>query len=102
MRLLTFLIVLGICGYAAMRGWEVVGFAAAVEQTRGEAADSLLRWRDGPGISGAAINAALSGMPFETSPADAERRADTLGMLLAVRPLSSTDWLSLAGVRVAS
>ena len=102
MRLLTILIVLVTCGYAAMRGWEVVGFAVAVEQTRGDAADSFLGWRDVPGISGAAINAALSRMPFETSPADAERRADTLGMLLAVRPLSSSDWLSLAGVRVAS
>jgi hypothetical protein len=101
MRLLTILIILVTCGYAAMRGREVVGFAVAEEQTRSDAADSFLRWRDVPGISGAAINAALSRMPFETSSADAERRADTLGMLLAVRPLSSSDWLSLAGVRVA-
>jgi hypothetical protein len=101
MRLLTILIILVTCGYAAMRGREVVGFAVAEEQTRSDAADSFLGWRDVPGISGAAINAALSRMPFETSSADAERRADTLGMLLAVRPLSSSDWLSLAGVRVA-
>jgi hypothetical protein len=102
MRLLTLFIVLGICGYTAMRGGQVVRFAVALEQTRGDADDSFLRWRDVPGISSAAINAALSRMPFETSVADAERRADTLGMLLTVRPLSSADWLSLAGVRVAS
>jgi hypothetical protein len=102
MRLLTILIVVGTCGYAAIFGWEIVGFAIAVEQTRGDVVDTLLGWRDVPGISGAAIEAALSRIPFESGPADAQRRADPSAMLLAVRPLSSTDWLSLAGLRVAS
>jgi hypothetical protein len=103
MRLLTILIILVTCGYAAMRGYQIVGFAAAWHQrTRGEAVDGLLRWRAVPGIAGTALKASLMQMPFEASPDATHTRSEVLVQLLAVRPLSSTEWLSLAGSRVAS
>jgi hypothetical protein len=102
-----------------MRGWEVVAFTVALGKPSDDPAKSLLGWRDVPGISAAAIKAALEWMPDEATPdevtsdsdkvtsgkatlTDAQNRAKALAMLLAVRPLSSSDWLSLAGVRVAT
>ena len=104
MRLLTALVVLGACGFAIIRGWDVVGFAKAQVQHHSDVAQPtpVRSWIDTPGLTGAALKASLAQMAPGTSVDDARKRADILAMLLAVRPLSPSDWLSLAGARLVT
>lgn len=101
-RLLTIFVVVGACTYTAMRGYEVVEFSVALERRGSDEGEHILRWRNVPGVSGAAIEESLKRIPFGMGSANAQNRADELTSLLGVRPLSSTDWLSLAGVQVAA
>ena len=104
MRLLTALSVLLLCAFAAFRGWEVTGFAAA-EANPGSAqgaADAFAAWHDAPGIASAAREAALHRIARGRSALDNRNRIRALDQLLAVRTLSSTEWLALAGARVVT
>lgn len=102
MRYLTILAIVAICAYAIQGGSDIVGVAAQRQQTDADQVDHLLEWRKTPGVAGTAIKAALQQMPFTTDRPEAQQRAEMLGWLLAVRPLSATDWLSLAGARVTA
>ena len=102
-RLLTALVVIILCATAATRGVDVVRFSlaragAATPQARIEAVQP---WVAAPGLAGEALAVSLA----TASPADpdaARQRAEALGALLAVRPLASSSWLSLAGARLVA
>jgi hypothetical protein len=94
LRLLTTLLVLGLCGFAVSRGWSVVRFAEA----RSSGGDAVRAWIGAPGLTTAALRASL-GRAFAAGDVGMVRqRADDLAALIAVRPLSATSWLSLAGM----
>src|SRR5689334_3883267 len=100
MRLLTTLVIVGLCGFALLRGWQVATFAvaqASAPSTVAAKAADLLEWQDVPGVANRAIKASLALTASVASPIEAQRRADGLARLLALRPLASGDWLSLAG-----
>jgi len=62
-------------------------------------ADALRHWTSVPGLAGEALEASLAEV---ADPADidaARKRGEALNAVLSVRPLSSTNWLSLAGAR---
>ena len=104
MRLLTSLSVLLLCAFAAFRGWEVTGFAAA-EANPGPvqgAADAFAAWHDVPGIAGAAREDSLHRIVPGRNTPDNRNHIRALDQLLALRPLSSTEWLALAGARVVT
>lgn len=100
-RLVTMFCVLAICGFAMARGWQVASFAAAEPELRRAKAGSeaFLTWRDVPGVSAAALTDAMLASPGRAT--DAGDRNARLAEILAAKPLSSFDWLALAGTRAA-
>jgi O-antigen ligase len=109
---LTALIVLVLCGYAAMQGWDLALSAMRardVDETRpgspsgttpgtGETARSWL------GISGfgrSAFDLPLARIA-SIDPEAGRRRAAEVSAVVAARPLSSQAWLSLAVVRLVA
>jgi hypothetical protein len=104
MRLLTVLCVVGLCAFAAVRGWSIVQFAEARAQAlaRQIPTDAVRSWVGARGLTSAALQASLTRIPAATDQDAPRKRADDLAALLAVRPLSSTDWLSLAGMQLVA
>lgn len=101
-RMLTALAVIGLCGFTAVRGWSIVQFVAVRGSAQANGGDAARAWMNAPGLAGAARTAAI---PQATDPRDIEavrRRAEGLAAVLEVHPLSSADWLSLAGLRLVA
>lgn len=103
-RSVTSLIIVALCGFAAWHGWQIADFAATrMRILAGKApATSAQRWVGVPGLTGAALDSELTRLGPVRAAADARQRAALLAELLAVRPLSSFDWLSFAGMRLAA
>jgi hypothetical protein len=99
-RLLTALAVIGLCGLAIFRGWDIVRFshARAGLASHEHRADAVRRWMATPGLAATALEVPLTD---PVGPMDgARKRGDELTAILSVRPLSSMKWLSLASVRL--
>jgi hypothetical protein len=102
LRWLTSVAIIAVCGFAAIRGWSIAQFAE--QRARISSAASTVggvgRWMGVPGLAGAALETALKQKPAASGIDDAQKRAETLAKSLAVRPLSSKDWLQLAVMRL--
>jgi hypothetical protein len=100
MRVLTALVVLGLCGFAAVRGLLVVNFAAMgpapLDRT------TLGSWTESAGLRDAVLQRVLRRSEAESDPAAIGKRADAMAALLQVRPLSSAYWMDLAGLRLVT
>jgi hypothetical protein len=104
LRYLTAFVVIGLASFAVWHGWSVVRFSlartdAATPERRAEA---VRPWTAVPGLAGEALQASLANIADPNDTQAVRRREETLGALLAVHPLSSTTWLSLAGTRLIS
>lgn len=99
MRLLTAFLVLCLSGFAVFEGCNVISFAEA--RTHVADADAIRKWLGVPGLSSAALEATLTPMRDAPDIDAARRRAEDLGALLAVYPMSGANWLALAGMRLA-
>jgi hypothetical protein len=101
-RTLTALTAISMCAYAMWSGWSIVSFVGARAGLMSH--DSLARavrpWTGSTGLAGAALEAALTDAVAPADVAAVHQRADDLSAILSVRPLSSTTWLSLAGMRL--
>jgi hypothetical protein len=96
-RMLTILLVAGVCAFAVMRGSAIVAFTRA--QAAGRIDDG---WRDVPGLAAAALREQLQ-RPEKGVVADtAAERAARLARYLAVAPLYPTASLALAGMRAVT
>ena len=97
-RSLTAIVVIGFCGFAVVQGWSILHFSVAIANVassdkRGETAHS---WTGISGVASTALKAELEGT-FDSSDWKASnKRRDDLSALLAVKPVSSIDWLSLS------
>lgn len=101
-RLLTSFAIIGLCGFAAIRGWSIAQFAevrarARVASTEGEV-NGVSRWIGVPGLTDAALETSLAQNASASDIDGIAKRAEGLAAALSVRPLSSTNWLSLAGI----
>ena len=103
-RLLTALAVIGLCGLAVSRGFDVIRFANAKVGVSAyeRRADAVRRWTGVPGVAGAALEVSLTDPVDATTIAGGRRRSDELAAIISVRPLSSMKWLALAGTRVVT
>jgi hypothetical protein len=103
-RLLTVLAILGLCGFGIVRGWSIVRFV----DTRAHFAaheigvEQIRSWEKAPGLRDAALQTSLTKIADMNDAGGARNRADDLNALLSVRPLSSVNWLSLSGMRLAA
>jgi hypothetical protein len=101
-RIFTALTIIAMCVYATWSGWSIVTFARTRTGLSGEQRASEMRlWGDRAGLGGAALEAAVSDPIALSDAAAIGQRANDLAAILSGRPLSSTAWLSLAGVRLA-
>jgi hypothetical protein len=103
-RWLTALGILGLCGFALSRGWEITRFAEARSRlgAHQKQNDAVKRWAAVPGLAEAALAASLARVADTGDIDDARRRAAGLTAILSVHPLSSADWLSLSGMRLVT
>jgi hypothetical protein len=103
-RLLTACAVIGLCAFALVRGVGIAQFAdarahAGAPDARAEA---VRAWIDVPGVAALARQAMLTGGVDPRDSESVRKREAALTAVLAARPLSSEDWLSLAGARLVA
>ncbi len=101
---MTAIAVIGICGFAAARGWSIVHFSlTTMDIVSSENREEAVRaWRTVPGVATAAWQAELTG---KINPPDLEAaisRREGLSAILSIKPLSSFDWLWLSKMQLAT
>jgi hypothetical protein len=103
-RALTAIVVIGLCALAISRGWSMVQFslAKATLASGAQAADRLAGFAGVPGLAVAALEASAKPVDGPSDQRGALKRLDELTALLSLRPMSSTSWLSLAGMRLVT
>ena len=101
---MTAITVIGICGFAAARGWSIVHFSlTTMDIVSSENREEAVRaWRTVPGVATAAWRAELTGKINPPDLKAANSRRDGLSAILSIRPLSSLDWLRLSGMQLAT
>jgi len=97
-RLLTAIALIVICGIAVTQGWGIVRFFLASTnivsaEKRARIADA---WRATSGITSTALNDELADESNQSDIIAAYRRRELLSAILAIKPLSSGDWLTLS------
>jgi O-antigen ligase len=106
---LTILMVLALCAYAVMQGWNLAFSAARARGPDGMRSGSISgatpgtarNWLGIPGLGRSAFDLPL-GQIASIDPAMGEQHAAELIALIAARPLSSQAWLSLAVFRLVA
>jgi hypothetical protein len=103
-RTLTALVVIGLCALAMSRGWSMIQFSQArAGLAPGErAADRLAAFAGVPGLAIAALEASATPVAGPSDQVGAKKRIDELTAVLSLRPMSSMNWLSLAGMRLVT
>ena len=101
-RLSTKIVVIGLFAFASARGLDIVEFARADAFGQHEEVDVSRRWIGSGGLSSLALDAALSQTSKIIDSDILSKRIRLLIEKLSIRPLSSTDWLSLAGMRLVT
>jgi hypothetical protein len=104
LRWLSSFAIIALCGFVAIRGWSLAQFAeqrARILSNPNEVV-SVGQWMGIPGLASAALETALKQKPAASGIDDPQKRAETLAKLLALRPLSSKDWLQLAVMRLVA
>ena len=97
-RLLTAIALIVICGIAVAQGWGIVRFFLASmnivsAEKRARTADA---WRATSGIISTALNDELADESNQSDIIAAYRQRELLWAILAIKPLSSGDWLTLS------
>jgi hypothetical protein len=97
-RLLTTIALVVIGGMAVAQGWGIVRFFLASTnivsaEKRARIADA---WRATSGITSTALNDELADETNQSDMITAYRQRELLSAILAIKPLSSGDWLALS------
>jgi hypothetical protein len=98
-RFCTAIVVIGICGFAAVWGWNIAHFSLAMmnvdsAKKRAEAG----AWASVPGIAATARHAEMMDKIDPSDLTAANEQLQALSAFLSVRPLSSYHWLRLASM----
>ncbi len=104
-RILTTLVIASLCGLAVVRGWSIVRFSGAMVGINASTAqaDVVMPWTAVPGLASVALQASLTTVTDPIADIEGSRkRGDELGAILSVQPLSSVNWLSIAGIRLVT
>jgi hypothetical protein len=93
-RLFTAIAIIFVCGFAVDRGWIIVQYSWSTRQTEvvEKQPEALETWMTAPVVAGSALQIALKHANTE----DPIGRRGKLQTLLAIKPLSSPDWLALS------
>src|SRR5262245_27980179 len=103
-RLLTAIALIAMGGIAVAQGWEIVHFSLAMMNagSSDERAEVVNTWRTTSGVASTALQGDLTDEINPTDIIAVSRRREVLSAILSLRPLSSIDWLSLAGTQLAT
>src|SRR6516225_9170440 len=96
-RLLTAIVMIGICGFSIVRGFGIVRFSLAIESE--ERAEIVSSWSSVPDVASRALRADLTYQINLSDQKSANRRRQTLCALVSIKPMSSYDWLAVSGLQ---
>jgi hypothetical protein len=100
-RLLTAFVIIALCAFTVPSGWSVARFA--LDTSGGEDPANVARsWTAVAGIGSTALEMSAGYGADPTDVGGAQKRAKVLRAAVRRHPLSSDDWLSLAGALFAS
>jgi hypothetical protein len=99
-RFWTAITVIGFCAFAVVRGLSIVHFSFAMASSSENRAEIIHAWTTVPGVASAALQSQLKEKIDPSDVTAANRRREALSAMLSIKPLSSTDWLSLSGVQL--
>jgi hypothetical protein len=103
MRFWTAIAIIGICGFAAVSGWNIAHFSLAMMDV--DSSKKRVEARAWASVPGIAENARQAAMMDKINPSDstaANERLEALSALLSIKPLSPYHWLLLSGVEFAT
>jgi hypothetical protein len=97
-RLWTAIVIIGMGGFAVVRGWEIVHFSRAMASVSSpeKQAEITSIWAAAPDVASAALQADLKEKLDLSDPIAVIRRREVVSLLLSIKPLSSGDWLALS------
>jgi hypothetical protein len=102
-RFWTAIAMIGICGFAAVSGWNIAHFSLAmmgIDSSKKRAEARM--WTSVPGVASTAWQAATADKINPSDLTAANDRREALSALLSIKPLSSYLWLVLSGMELAT
>ena len=101
LRLLTAVVLVGICGLSVARGLGIVHFSLATASIDSpeRRADIANRFSSAPDVASRALQVDLANSIDPSDQKGANRRRQTLTALVSIKPMSSYDWLLLSGLQ---
>src|SRR5262249_27257887 len=101
-RLVTAIVLLGICGFSAAQGWTIIRLST--ETMNGDSPENRREiaqtWGTTPGLASRALRAVLADKIDLADQKAANEQREALAAILSIKPLSSRDWLALSGVQL--
>ena len=100
-RLLTAIVMIGICGFSIVRGFGIVRFSLAMANVDSseQRAEIVSSWSSAPDVASRALRADLTYQINLSDQKSANRRRQTLSALVSIKPMSSYDWLAVSGLQ---
>src|SRR6516225_5277086 len=100
-RLLTAIVMIGICGFSIVRGFVIVRFSLAMANVDSseQRAEYVSSWSSAPEVASRALRADLTYQINLSDQKSANRRRQTLCALVSIKPMSSYDWLAVSGLQ---
>jgi len=101
LRLLTAVVLIGICGLSVARGLGIVHFSLATASIDSpeRRADIANRFSSAPDVASRALQVDLANSIDPSDQKGANRRRQTLTALVSIKPMASYDWLLLSGLQ---
>ena len=95
---------IALCGVALTQGFSVLHFSVALAnvdpaETR---AKTMGAWTSVPGVASTALKTELADKFDPSDWKASNQRRDELSALLAIKPLSSNDWLAFSGMQLTT
>jgi hypothetical protein len=102
-RFWTAIVVIGICGFAAVSGWNIARFSLAMMDVDASKRRAEARaWASVPGVASTAQQAEMMDKINPSDMTAANERREALSAFLSVKPLSSYHWLLLSTMEFAT
>jgi hypothetical protein len=102
-RFWTAIVVIGICAFAAVSGWNIAHFSLAMMEADSSKKRAEARvWTSVPGIASTARQAEMLDKINPSDLTAANERRETISAFLSIRPLSSYHWVLLSSVEFAT
>jgi hypothetical protein len=103
-RLLTAIMLIGICGLSIAQGWSIVHFSLALMSIDSleKRAGIINTWGSAPNVASEALRAELTQKFNISDSKTANSRREVLASILSIEPLSAVNWLSLSEVQLVT